>query len=232
MLEIQGVTKTFKQQTAVDQLSLSVSEGEVFALLVPNGAGKTTTLNMILGFEKADSGTIKVDGFDVSKDLPEVRKRLAFIPENVQLYPHLTGKENLAYFSQLAGISYSPEQLSSLLLEAGLQEKAHDSPVSTYSKGMRQKVGVAIAYSKKAKLLLLDEPASGLDLLSSAELSQLVRKVAAQGATVLMVSHDLFRVKETADRVGIFKNGELKKIVKASEVTANDLELIYQGIVE
>ena len=79
---------------------------------------------MILGFEKADSGTIKVDGFDVSKDLPEVRKRLAFIPENVQLYPHLTGKENLAYFSQLAGISYSPEQLSSLLLEAGLQEKS------------------------------------------------------------------------------------------------------------
>ncbi|GAB2482329.1 MAG: ABC transporter ATP-binding protein [Cytophagales bacterium] len=232
MLEIQGVTKKFKQHTAVDRLSLIVPDGEVFALLGPNGAGKTTTLNLILGFEKADQGTILVDGFDVSKDLMEVRKRLAFIPENVQLYPHLSGKENLAYFSQLAGANYSQDQLKELLLEAGLQEKAHHSPISTYSKGMRQKVGVAIAYSKKAKLLLLDEPASGLDPLSSAELSQLVRKVAAQGATVLMVSHDLFRVKETADRVGIFKNGELKQIVKASEVTANDLELIYQGIVE
>jgi ABC-2 type transport system ATP-binding protein len=232
MLEIQGITKKFKQHTAVDGLSLSVSEGEVFALLGPNGAGKTTTLNLILGFEKADQGTIKVDGYDVAKDLSEVRKRLAFIPENVQLYPHLSGKENLAYFSQLAGIHYSQDQLKNLLLEAGLQEKAHASPISTYSKGMRQKVGIAIAYSKKAKLLLLDEPASGLDPLSSAELSQLVRKVAAQGATVLMVSHDLFRVKETADRVGIFKNGELKKIVHAKDVTANDLELIYQGIVE
>jgi ABC-2 type transport system ATP-binding protein len=195
MLEIQGITKKFKQHTAVDGLSLSVSEGEVFALLGPNGAGKTTTLNLILGFEKADQGTIKVDGYDVAKDLSEVRKRLAFIPENVQLYPHLSGKENLAYFSQLAGIHYSQDQLKDLLLEAGLQEKAHASPISTYSKGMRQKVGIAIAYSKKAKLLLLDEPASGLDPLSSAELSQLVRKVAAQGATVLMVSHDLFRVK-------------------------------------
>ena len=232
MLEIQGVTKKFKQHTAVHQLSLTVPEGEVFALLGPNGAGKTTTLNMILGFEKPDEGSIYVDGYTVTENLKEVRKRLAFIPENVQLYPHLSGKENLAYFSQLAGINYSQDQLKSLLLEAGLQEKAHDSPISTYSKGMRQKVGVAIAYSKKAKLLLLDEPASGLDPLSSAELSQFVRKVAAQGATVLMVSHDLFRVKETADRVGIFKNGELKKIVKASEVTANDLELIYQGIVE
>ena len=119
MLEIQRVTKKFKQHTAVDQLSLSVPEGEVFALLGPNGAGKTTTLNRILGFEKADQGTFLVDGFDVSKDLPGVRKRLAFIPENVQLYPHLTGKENLAYFSQLAGISFSPEQLRGLLLKAG-----------------------------------------------------------------------------------------------------------------
>ena len=91
MLEIQGITKKFKQHTAVDGLSLTVSEGEVFALLGPNGAGKTTTLNLILGFEKADQGTIKVDGYDVVKDLSEVRKRLAFIPENVQLYPHLSG---------------------------------------------------------------------------------------------------------------------------------------------
>ena len=147
MLEIQGITKKFKQHTAVDGLSLTVSEGEVFALLGPNGAGKTTTLNLILGFEKADQGTIKVDGYDVAKDLSEVRKRLAFIPENVQLYPHLSGKENLAYFSQLAGIRYSQDQLKDLLLEAGLQEKAHASPISTYSKGMRQKVGIAIAYS-------------------------------------------------------------------------------------
>ena len=123
MLEIQGITKKFKQHTAVDGLSLTVSEGEVFALLGPNGAGKTTTLNLILGFEKADQGTIKVDGYDVVKDLSEVRKRLAFIPENVQLYPHLSGKENLAYFSQLAGIHYSQDQLKDLLLEAGLQEK-------------------------------------------------------------------------------------------------------------
>ena len=178
---------------------------------------------MILGFLKPDKGFIKV-----TDSLSNVRTDvMGYIPENVNLYPYLSGLENLDYFCKLAGFKYNANKLSSFLNECGLQESAHNKLVSHYSKGMRQKVGISIAYAKKAKVYLLDEPASGLDPLSSNELSELLRKLAANGSAILMASHDLFRVRETCHKIGILKNGNLVKEMQADAITSEELEDVY-----
>jgi len=175
MIAIQNTSKTFKGLQAVNQLTLAVAEGEIFGLLGSNGARKSTTLNMLLGFLKPDDGKTLVNGIDTSSDADEARKQIGHIPENVNLYPYLTGIENLDYFCKLVGKKYSKSELSDFLTACGLQAEAHNKRTETYSKGMRQKVGIAIAYAKKAKVYLLDEPASGLDPLASNELSVLLK---------------------------------------------------------
>ena len=223
MIELNKVYKTFNDHKALDNLCLNVKPGEIYGLLGANGAGKSTTLNLILGFLKPDKGVIKV-AEPVSNVKTDI---MGYIPENVNLYPYLSGLENLDYFCKLAGFKYSKDKLSSFLSECGLQKPAHKKLISHYSKGMRQKVGIAIAYAKKAKIYLLDEPASGLDPLSSNELSELLRKLAANGSAILMASHDLFRVRETCHKIGILKNGNLVKEMKADAITSEELESVY-----
>lgn len=227
MITIENTSKAFKGLQAVKQLSLSVAGGEIYGLLGSNGAGKSTTMNMLLGFMKPDDGKTLVNGMDTSTDAAEARKQMGYIPENVNLYPYLTGIENLDYFCKLAGKKYSENELAGFLTACGLQAVAHHKRTETYSKGMRQKVGIAIAYAKKAKVYLLDEPASGLDPLASNELSVLLKKLADEGAAILMASHDIFRVRETCNRIGILKHGVLVKEMQTSDVTANELEKIY-----
>jgi len=227
MIEIQGTSKTFKGLKAVDNLNLTVKEGDIYGLLGSNGAGKSTTLNMLLGFLKPDSGKTLVNGIDTSTNATQARKQTGYIPENVSLYPYLTGVENLEYFCKMAGKSYSKAELEEMLSTCGLQTEAHHKRTETYSKGMRQKVGIAIAYAKKAKVYLLDEPASGLDPVSSNELSALLRKLSNEGVTILMASHDIFRVRETCNRIGILKNGVLVTEMETANVSANELEDIY-----
>lgn len=227
MISIQEVQKSYKTSLALESLSLQINKGEIYALLGPNGAGKTTTINLLLGFLKPDRGTVAVDNLDPIQQVGEVRRRVAYIPENVSLYPYLTGLENLDYFCKLGDLSYARDELSAMLDKCGLAPQAHHKKLETYSKGMRQKVGIAIAYAKKARVLLLDEPASGLDPEASNELSALLQSLAHDGATVLMASHDLFRVRETADRIGILHHGRLLQELEAREISANDLESIY-----
>lgn len=227
MIHIQNALKTFKGNPAVQNLSLRVNKGEILGLLGANGAGKSTTINLLLGFLKPDAGTVSIDDIDTSKNAHEVRKQVGYIPENVNLYPYLSGLENLDYFCRLANLKYSKMELQDFLNTCGLEEEANDKKVSGYSKGMRQKVGIAIAYAKKAKVYLLDEPASGLDPLASNELSELLKKLASEGATVLMASHDIFRVREVCDRIGILKKGELVKELRSDEVSAHELEKLY-----
>jgi len=231
MISIHQVTKKFKDHTALDTLSLEIPKGQIFALLGPNGAGKTTTISLLLGFLAPDSGMVKVAELDPYQEAAKARKLIGYIPENVNLYPQLSGLENIQYFTELAGASLTKDQFREYLIECGLQESAINRSVKTYSKGMRQKVGIAIAYAKQAKVLLLDEPASGLDPLASKELSQLIHRLSANGTTILMASHDLFRVKETADKIGIINRGKLIQSFDASAVSANDLEEIYLGTV-
>ncbi|MEL7532831.1 MAG: ABC transporter ATP-binding protein [Bacteroidota bacterium] len=227
MIHLREVNKSFKGRAAVRNLDLEVQAGEILGLLGANGAGKSTTINMLLGFIQADSGMVCINQIDVSQQAEKVRSLIGYIPEKVNLYPYLTGLENLDYFCRLAGLKYSREELKQYLQTCGLQSEAINQKVSTYSKGMRQKVGVAIAYAKKAKVYLLDEPASGLDPLASNELSNLLKKLAAEGASILMASHDIFRVREVCDRIGILKNGQLVKELKSEEVSASELEQLY-----
>ncbi len=227
MIQLQKVHKSFRGNIAVQNLTLQVQQGEILGLLGANGAGKSTTINLLLGFLKPDSGMITVNGIDVLRKGNEVRRITGYIPENVNLYPYLSGLENLDYFCRLAGLKYSKTELRDFLNICGLQTDAHTKRVSDYSKGMRQKVGIAIAYAKKAKVYLLDEPASGLDPLASNELTVLLKKLAEEGATILMASHDIFRVREVCHRIGILKKGELVKELRSGDVSANELETIY-----
>ena len=227
MIQIQNVNKSFKGYKAVKELNLTLEKGEIFGLLGANGAGKSTTINMLLGFLAPDSGSVSIQNMEVAKNQKKVRKLIGYIPENVNLYPNLTGLENLDYFCKLAGLKYAKTELTNYLNTCGLQEEAHHKRVSGYSKGMRQKVGIAIAYAKKAEVYLLDEPASGLDPLASNELSELLKKLASEGATVLMASHDIFRVREVCHRIGILKKGQLVKELKSEAVSANELEALY-----
>lgn len=227
MIILNNVSKSFKGIPAVNNLSLQITEGEIYGLLGSNGAGKSTTLNMLLGFQQPDLGKAFIDGLDTSAYIKEVRSLTGYIPESVSLYPYLTGMENLAYFCKISGKKYADQELAGFLTECGLDTNAHHKRTETYSKGMRQKVGIAIAYAKNAKVYILDEPASGLDPVASNELSTLLGKLALRGATIVMASHDLFRVRETCTRIGIMKKGTLVKEMAAASVSATELENIY-----
>lgn len=232
MIDIQEANKAFKGVFVIQNLSLQVQAGEILGLLGANGAGKSTTINMLLGFIAPDSGKVRIDQKETSQHTEDVRRIIGYIPENVNLYPYLSGVENLNYFCQLAGLNYSNGDLQSYLSTCGLQTEAHHQKVANYSKGMRQKVGIAIAYAKKVKVYLLDEPASGLDPLASNELTALLKKLAAEGATILMASHDIFRVREVCNRIGILKKGTLVNELRSEEVSANELEQLYLNFMQ
>jgi len=228
MLEAVNLTKKYNGITALDDLTLRVMPGEVFCLLGANGAGKTTTINLFLNFVPPTAGAARINGLDVTQQPLETKKYLAYIPETVMLYKNLTGLENLEYFSALAGRSdYTRAQLLDFLKQVGLQPEAADKRVGTYSKGMRQKVGIAIALAKNAKALLLDEPTSGLDPKAANEFSALLTKLSQDGVAVLMATHDLFRAKESGTRVGIMRQGRLVRTLDTIEVGHADLERIY-----
>ncbi|MCJ2082647.1 ABC transporter ATP-binding protein [Methylobacterium sp. J-090] len=227
VLAIRGATKRFGDRPALDGLDLSLRRGEVFALLGPNGAGKTTTVNLILGFLKADAGSVRVCGIDAGTDPIGARRHVAYIPEQVALYPGLSGVENLRYFATLAGLDLAKETAVALLAEAGLGREAHRRPAGSYSKGMRQKVGIAVALARQARLLLLDEPTSGLDPSAAADFSVTVRAAADRGTAILMATHDLYRVREMADRVGVLSRGRIVEEIAPRTLDHVGLERLY-----
>lgn len=227
MLEAVDLTKTYGSQVALDRLNLTIAPGEVFCLLGANGAGKTTTINLFLNFIEPSGGTARINGLDVTEKPLETKRVLAYIPEQVMLYRNLTGLENLEYFTALAGHEYPRSAFVDLFRQVGLSAGVEDQRVSTYSKGMRQKVGIAIAVAKKARLLLLDEPTSGLDPKASNEFSELLKRMSSQGVAVLMATHDLFRAKESGSRVGIMKHGRLVAMMSTADIGHADLERLY-----
>ena len=229
MLQAANLTKRYTPDAApaLDNLNLTVQPGEIFCLLGQNGAGKTTTINLFLGFLKPTSGRAIINGLTVAEHPLETKKFLAYLPETVMLYPNLTGLENLQFFSSLAGFRYGDDELVHCLSLVGLQTDAHRNRVSAYSKGMRQKVGIAIALAKKAKVLLLDEPTSGLDPKAANEFLDILRTLSAGGAAILMATHDIFRAKEIGTRIGIMRGGRLVETLFTDNLTANELEAIY-----
>jgi ABC-2 type transport system ATP-binding protein len=212
---------------ALDDLTLEVSAGELCCLLGPNGAGKSTTINCLLGFLTPSSGHATINGVRVDQDPVRARAQLAYIPENVMLYPYFSGRENLAFFSELAGHRYTMSELDAFLVQTGLASADITRRVSGYSKGMRQKVGIAIALAKRATALLLDEPTSGLDPKASNEFSRLLLDLRAQGTAILMATHDIFRAREVATSIGIMQRGRLVHHIPATAVSPQQLEALY-----
>ncbi len=228
MLEAIQLKKKYGEFEALKSLNLKINAGDIYCLLGANGAGKSTTINLFLNFIDPSAGTATVNGLDVTQHPLATKMFLAYIPETVMLYGNLTGLENLSYFAKLGGHDeYTQADLKNFLKHVGLQGDAHDKRVGAYSKGMRQKVGVAIALAKKAKALLLDEPTSGLDPKASNEFSALLKQLQADGAAILMATHDLFRAKETGTRIDIMREGVLMQEMSTDEVSHADVERIY-----
>ena len=228
MIEAIGLRKTFGANVAVEGLDLAIRPGEVFCLLGANGAGKTTTINLFLNFIPPTSGEARVCGLNVVDHPMETKRRLAYIPEQVMLYRALSGLENLRFFSRLAGAAADTDaELLAILAQAGLTEEQARRRVGEYSKGMRQKIGVAITIAKGAEALLLDEPTSGLDPKAANDFSVLLSSLAGRGVAVLMATHDLFRAKESGTRVGIMKHGRLVEVLDTAALSHTGLEQIY-----
>lgn len=229
-LEAIDLTKQYPRHTALNSLNLKIGRGEIFCLLGPNGAGKTTTLNLFLGFVQPSSGKANIHGEEVLFGKDNTNGKIAYIPEVVQLYGNLSGLENLEFFSKLGGYRYSKEELKGFLGRAGLQESAHDRWLSTYSKGMRQKVGIAIALAKNAEVILMDEPTSGLDPKASEEFTRICKELSNSGKTILMATHDIFNAVNLATRIGMMKDGKLIRILEADSISALELQSLYLEI--
>lgn len=228
MLEAFNVTKTFGANRALNAVSLRVEGGDIYCLLGANGAGKTTLINHFLGFLSPTDGRVVVNGRDVSEHPLETKQGMAYIPEQVNLYGVLSGIENLDFFAALAtGERLPKDRLLELLLKAGLPRDAVTRRVATYSKGMRQKVGIAIALAKNAKALLLDEPTSGLDPSAANEFAQLLTQAREDGVAILTTTHDLFHAKQTGTRIGIMKRGNLVEELASADISHADLEALY-----
>lgn len=227
MLEARQLTKRYGDVSALDALNLTVNAGETVCLLGANGAGKTTTLNLFLGFTQPSSGEAWVAGNNVAHDPAKARIALGYVAEVVSLYPTLTGAENLDFFSELAGRAVNKTERDAILARLRFPGGAIDQPAGDYSKGMRQKLGLAIALLKGAEAILLDEPLSGLDPSAANDLVGVLRETAAGGVALLISTHDIFRAKELATRIGIMRHGRLVDMVEPAQLSAGELEQLY-----
>ena len=210
-IETRRLTKRYAETVAVDRLSLRIGRGEVFGLLGPNGAGKTTTILMLLGLTEPTDGVALVDGLAPQQDAIEVKRRIGYLPDDVGFYDDLTGRQNLRYTARLNRIpnAEADERIEANLLEVGLTDVA-DRKVKGYSRGMRQRLGLADALIKNPSILILDEPTVNIDPEGVREILLLVRRLSDErGVTVLLSSHLLHQVEQVCDRIGIFLRGRL-----------------------
>lgn len=231
-LAIDGLVVERAGRCIVDGLSLSLAPGDVYALLGGNGAGKSTTLFAILGLLPRAGGRIAVAGHDPATAPDAVRAATAYLPENVALYPAFTARENIDYFLDLAGTQRTKADVAAAFAAVKLAETAWDRPVGGFSKGMRQKTGIALALLRRTPLLLLDEPTSGLDPAATRDFHALVAAVAARGVAVLMVTHDLFGAADVAGRIGLLADGRLaREWTAASTGPRFDLNALHAGFV-
>jgi len=229
IIEARGLTKVYEDGLcALDHASFSVKPGEVFCLLGGNGAGKTTAINVFLGFIPPTEGAARINGIDVHTDPLEAKKHVAYLSDIVMLYPNFTARQNLDFFARLGGRhNLSNDQYYAVLQQVGLQEKAYEQKLKGFSKGMRQKVGLAIAMIKEAPAIILDEPTSGLDPKAANEFQQTLLQLRGQGRAILMSTHDIFRAKEVADTVGIMNEGKMLTIKSRKELEHENLEELY-----
>ncbi len=211
ILQTHDLTKAYDDITAVDHLNLSVREGEVFGLLGPNGAGKTTTTLMLLGLTEPTEGSASIDGMDCVRESIQIKSTVGYLPDNVGFYPDLTGRENLRFTGRLNGLDpqLCEQRIERLLSRVGMTQAA-DRKAGTYSRGMRQRLGIADVLMKDPRVIIMDEPTLGIDPEGVRELIELIRKLSTEdGRTILISSHQLYQIQQICDRVGIFVAGKL-----------------------
>lgn len=229
MIEINELTKRYEDGVlALDHATYTIQPGEIFCLLGANGAGKTTTVNILLDFIQPTEGRASINGHDCNKFPLEAKKYVSYVSENVQLYGMFTARQNLRFFAELGGKKgLENRELDNVMRLVGLPERALTMRLKNFSKGMRQKLGIAIALIKDPPAIVMDEPTSGLDPTSANEFLDQLRKLRERGKAILMTSHDIFRAKQIADRVGIMKQGRLVAVRKKQDFKHADLEEIY-----
>ena len=229
MLEAIDLTKKYEDGLlALDHLNLKIESGEIFCLFGANGAGKTTAINLFLGFIPPTEGSALIEGVDVDKEPLKSKEYVSFVSENVMLYGNFTAFQNLDYFSRLAGKrNLKKADYAEILKRVGLQEKAFDMRTKNFSKGMRQKLGIAVAILKDTPNLILDEPTSGLDPKSGQEFLELLLELREKGKSIFISSHDIFRAKFMADRIGFMLQGKLVMMKTSEELKGEDLNKLY-----
>lgn len=229
MLEAVNLTKVYEDGLlALDNISFKVNPGEIFAMLGGNGAGKTTTINLFLNLIEPTSGNAIINRIVSHLEPLNAKKYVSFVSENVMLYPEFTAMQNLDFFTRLGGkTNFSKDDLRQVLMRVGLQEDAHYKKLKGFSKGMRQKCGIAISILKDVPAILLDEPTSGLDPKAGMEFMTLLDDLRDEGKAILMSTHDIFRAKEIADTIGIMNNGKLIMQKSKSELEHENLEKVY-----
>ncbi len=236
IIQLVNVTKRYPTHTAVDDLTLSIRRGEIFGLLGPNGAGKSTTILMMLGLTEPTSGTVTVCGINSTRNPIEVKRRAGYLPEEIGFYEDYSGRENLIYTARLNGLSASEARTKAdeMLTRVGLAEAA-DKKAGKYSRGMRQRLGLADVLIKEPEVIILDEPTLGIDPKGVDELLMLIRRLSKEeGITVLLSSHHLHQVQEICDRVGLFVKGKLLAegniSVLSQRLFSNEPFLIEAGV--
>jgi len=229
MLETVNLTKRYEDGVlALDHINFSVCSGQIYTMLGANGAGKTTTINLFLNFIEPTEGEAKINDIATHKDPLKAKEKVAYVSENVQLYPNFTALQNIDYFTKLGGkFNYTKDDYSKVLLRVGLEEVSHKKKLKGFSKGMQQKCGIAIAILKDAPAILLDEPTSGLDPKAGHEFIQLLQSLRDEGKAILMSTHDIFRAKAIADVVGIMKQGKIVVQRTKEDLESENLEQLY-----
>ena len=219
VIEAEGLTKRYNGAAAVDHVSFNVSRGEIFGLLGPNGAGKTTTILMLLGLTDLSEGKARVLGHDPEREPLAVKRRVGYLPDSVGFYDHMTAAENLRYTARLMGMREAEreDRMAAALRRVELTEVA-DNRVATFSRGMRQRLGLAEILMKEAAVAILDEPTSGLDPQATLELLDMIRGLKREGVSVLLSSHLLDRVQSVCDRVALFQAGKIVLIGTVAEL--------------
>ena len=220
IIRTKDLVKKYGSITAVDHLNLEIRKGEVFGLLGPNGAGKTTTTLMLLGLTDPTAGKAEIAGRDCTRNSLAVKKLVGYLPDNVGIYPDMTGRQNLVFSGMMNGLSrQEAEQRAEGLLERVGMALAADRKTGTYSRGMRQRLGIADVLMKDPQIIIMDEPTLGIDPQGMHELTALIRELSVKdGRTILISSHELYQVQEISDRVGIFVRGRMIACGKISEL--------------
>lgn len=210
ILEVNALKKKYKETEAVRGISFNVKQGEIFALIGPNGAGKTTTLRVISTLLQPTSGTVAVDGFDVTKDAMEVRKRISYLPEEAGAYKNMTGMDYLDFMASMffEDAQKRKKRISYAVELTGLELRLSDK-IGSYSKGMTRKLLIARAVMTEPALAILDEPTSGLDIINALEVRKTIKGLAKEGVSFLVSSHNMLEIEFISDRVGIIDKGIL-----------------------